>query len=124
MTILFWLLEIVILVNRTTKMLMRYLAHLGGQFGVEGRTIGFQISLYEHMLDRSPVCQIFNSKRKHHCFYFPCATPPEAIYNILLIYLSLYICLLNEASSTIVSFFYKYKFYFKFKKKKKKLVGH
>ena len=51
MTILFWLVEIVMLVNRTTKMLMRYLAHLGGQFGVEGRTIGFQISLYKHMLD-------------------------------------------------------------------------
>ena len=51
MTILFWLVEIVMLVNRTTKMIMRYLAHLGGQFGVEGRTIGFQISLYEHMLD-------------------------------------------------------------------------
>ena len=50
MTILFWLVEIVMLVNRTTKMLMRYLAHLGGQFGV-GHTIGFQISLYEHMLD-------------------------------------------------------------------------
>ena len=51
MTILFWLVEIVMLVNRTTKMLMRYLALLGGQFGVEGHTIGFQISLYEHMLD-------------------------------------------------------------------------
>ena len=51
MTILFWLVETVMLVNRTTKMLMRYLAHLGGQFGVEVRTIGFQISLYEHMLD-------------------------------------------------------------------------
>ena len=51
MTILFWLVEIVMLVNRTTKMLMRYLAHLGGQFGVEGHTIGFQISLYKHMLD-------------------------------------------------------------------------
>ena len=51
MTILFWLVEIVMLVNRTTKMLMRYLAQLGGQFGVEGRIIGFQISLYEHMLD-------------------------------------------------------------------------
>ena len=51
MTILFWLVEIVMLVNRTTKMLMRYLAHLGGQFGVEGHTIGFPISLYEHMLD-------------------------------------------------------------------------
>ena len=27
----------------TTKMVMRYLAHLGGQSGVEGRTVGFQI---------------------------------------------------------------------------------
>ena len=34
----------------TTKMLMRYLAHLGGQFVVEGRTIGFQIFLNEYML--------------------------------------------------------------------------
>ena len=38
------------LVNRTTKMLMRYLAHLGGQFEV-GHTIRFQISLYEHVFD-------------------------------------------------------------------------
>ena len=29
----------------TTKMLMRYLAHLGGQSGVEGCTVGFQIFL-------------------------------------------------------------------------------
>ena len=34
----------------TTKMLMRYLAHLGGQSGVEGRTVGFQIFLNEYML--------------------------------------------------------------------------
>ena len=51
MTIIYWLVEIVMLVNRKTKMLMRYLAHLCGQFGVEGSTIGFQISLYEHMPD-------------------------------------------------------------------------
>ena len=51
MAIQFWLVEIVMMVNRTTKTLMRYLAHVGGQFGVEGRTIGFQISLYERMLD-------------------------------------------------------------------------
>ena len=30
----------------TTKMVMRYLAHLGGQSGVEGRTVGFQIFLW------------------------------------------------------------------------------
>ena len=34
----------------TTKMLMRYLAHLGGQSRVEGRTVGFQIFLNEYML--------------------------------------------------------------------------
>ena len=34
----------------TTKMLTRYLAHLGGQSGVEGRTVGFQIFLNEYML--------------------------------------------------------------------------
>ena len=30
----------------TTKMVMRYLAHLGGQSGVEGCTVGFQIFLW------------------------------------------------------------------------------
>ena len=34
----------------TTKMLMRYLAHLGGQSRVEGCTVGFQIFLNEYML--------------------------------------------------------------------------
>ena len=34
----------------TTKMLMRYLAHLGKQSRVEGCTIGFQIFLNEYML--------------------------------------------------------------------------
>ena len=34
----------------TTKMLMKYLAHLGGQPRVEGRKVGFQIFLNEYML--------------------------------------------------------------------------
>ena len=34
----------------TTKMLMRYLAHLGGQSRVEGCIVGFQIFLNEYML--------------------------------------------------------------------------
>ena len=33
----------------TTKMLMRYLTHLGKQSRVEGCTIGFQIFLNEYM---------------------------------------------------------------------------
>ena len=34
----------------TTKMPMKYLAHLGGQSRVEGCIVGFQIFLYEYMI--------------------------------------------------------------------------
>ena len=34
----------------TTKMLMRYLAHLGRQSGVKGRTVRFHIFLNEYMI--------------------------------------------------------------------------
>ena len=34
----------------TTRMHMKYLAHLGGQSRVEGCAVGFQIFLYEYMV--------------------------------------------------------------------------
>ncbi|KAF3946026.1 hypothetical protein CMV_027661 [Castanea mollissima] len=66
-----------------------------------------------YLLERSRVCQISVPKRNYHCFYLPCARPAEVFYTILLVNLFLYIYLLNQASSTIISVICKYKFHFK-----------
>uniref|UniRef100_A0A2N9HFS8 Myosin motor domain-containing protein n=1 Tax=Fagus sylvatica TaxID=28930 RepID=A0A2N9HFS8_FAGSY len=88
--------------TETTKMLMRYLAHLGGRSGVEGRTVEQQV------LESNPVLEAFGNaktvrnnnsrwvfvnfrqymsqrlnfkeadpERNYHCFYLLCAAPPE-----------------------------------------------
>ena len=81
------------------------------QFDKNGRISGAAIRTY--LLERSRVCQISVPERNYHCFYLLCAAPPEVFYTILLVNLFLYIYLLNQASSTVVSVIYKYKFHFK-----------
>ncbi|KAF5935257.1 hypothetical protein HYC85_026386 [Camellia sinensis] len=77
--------------TETTKMLMRYLAHLGGRSGVEGRTVEQQVleiqfdksgrisgaAIRTYLLERSRVCQISDPERNYHCFYLLCSAPPE-----------------------------------------------
>ncbi|KAJ6427554.1 hypothetical protein OIU84_023029 [Salix udensis] len=73
--------------TETTKMLMRYLAYLGGRSGVEGRTVEQQV------LESNPVLEAFGNaktvrnnnssrfdpERNYHCFYLLCAAPLEDI---------------------------------------------
>uniref|UniRef100_A0A804ICQ5 Uncharacterized protein n=1 Tax=Musa acuminata subsp. malaccensis TaxID=214687 RepID=A0A804ICQ5_MUSAM len=92
--------------TETTKMLMRYLAYLGGRSGIEGRTVEQQVlevrydkfsfpefdnyRLSNPVLEafgnaktvrnnnsRSRVCQINDPERNYHCFYLLCAAPHE-----------------------------------------------
>ncbi|KAI6684218.1 hypothetical protein NL676_030131 [Syzygium grande] len=107
--------------TETTKMIMRYLAFLGGHTFVEGRrTVEQQIlesnpvleafgnaktvrnnnssrfgkfveiqfdnrgrisgaAIRTYLLERSRVCQISNSERNYHSFYYLCAAPQEEI---------------------------------------------
>ena len=44
--------------TETTKMLMRYLAHLGGRSGVEGRTVEQQVLEVNKMFTCITVCNI------------------------------------------------------------------
>ncbi|GFS43461.1 myosin family protein with Dil [Actinidia rufa] len=69
--------------TETTKMLMRYLAHLGcpiqflkhlampKQLGTTTQAIR------TYLLERSRVCQISDPERNYHCFYLLCSAPPE-----------------------------------------------
>ncbi|KAJ4845533.1 hypothetical protein Tsubulata_015620 [Turnera subulata] len=91
--------------TETTKMLMRYLAFLGGRAATEGRTVEQQVlesnpvleafgnaktvrnnnsrqdsaPLFTKWQERSRVCQISNPERNYHCFYLLCAAPQEEI---------------------------------------------
>ncbi|KAJ6336110.1 hypothetical protein OIU78_012671 [Salix suchowensis] len=92
--------------TETTKMLMRYLAYLGGHSGAEGRTVEQQVleisrtkSVLENLLRSSLIrreeyleqlselifsrglvfAEISDPERNYHCFYLLCAAPPEEI---------------------------------------------
>ncbi|CAJ1976261.1 unnamed protein product [Sphenostylis stenocarpa] len=92
--------------TETTKMLMQYLAFLGGRAGTEGRTVEQQVlesnpvleafgnaktvrnnnssgrisgaAIRTYLLERSRVCQINDPERNYHCFYLLCAAPQES----------------------------------------------
>ncbi|GJT52189.1 myosin-17-like protein [Tanacetum coccineum] len=69
--------------TETTKMLMRYLAHLGGRSGVEGRTVEQQV------LESNPVLEAFgnaktvrnNNSRAHHLLEFDASLVTRAAYS-------------------------------------------
>ncbi|OMP07676.1 hypothetical protein COLO4_07144 [Corchorus olitorius] len=91
--------------TESTKMLMHYLAFMGGRinkdgersveqkvlesnpvleafgnaktFDQGGRISGAAIRTY--LLERSRVCQVSDPERNYHCFYMLCAAPPEDV---------------------------------------------
>ncbi|KAJ4835408.1 hypothetical protein Tsubulata_031610 [Turnera subulata] len=79
--------------TETTKMLMRYLAFMGGRSGGEGRTVEQQVleiqfdkhgkisgaAVRTYLLERSRVCQVSDPERNYHCFYMLCAAPEEQL---------------------------------------------
>uniref|UniRef100_A0A803M7T1 Myosin XI n=1 Tax=Chenopodium quinoa TaxID=63459 RepID=A0A803M7T1_CHEQI len=92
--------------TETTKMLMRYLAYLGGRAATEGLTVEQQVleekslmsrfgkfveiqfdkcgrisgaAIRTYLLERSRVCQISDPERNYHCFYLLCAAPKEEV---------------------------------------------
>ncbi|KAG1361430.1 putative Myosin-8 [Cocos nucifera] len=74
--------------TESTKMLMRYLAYMGGRAAAEGRTVEKQVlqrgrisgaAIRTYLLERSRVCQVSDPERNYHCFYMLCAAPPGDI---------------------------------------------
>ncbi|MFS7930996.1 putative myosin ATPase [Helianthus anomalus] len=86
--------------TETTKILMRYLAFIGGRSGTEGRIVEQQVLEYESnpvlevfgnakngkiygatvstcLLERSRVCQVSDPEMNYHCFYMLGAAPPR-----------------------------------------------
>ncbi|CAK7327357.1 unnamed protein product [Dovyalis caffra] len=82
--------------TESTKMLMRYLAYMGGRAAAEGRSVEQQVlefveiqfdqsgrisgaAIRTYLLERSRVCQVSDLERNYHCFYMLCAAPAEDI---------------------------------------------
>ncbi|WZZ24627.1 hypothetical protein YC2023_008028 [Brassica napus] len=90
--------------TETTKLLMQYLADMGGRAVSEGRSVEKKVlesnpvleafgnaktfdergrisgaAIRTYLLERSRVCQVSDPERNYHCFYMLCAAPPEDI---------------------------------------------
>ncbi|KAL6011567.1 Unconventional myosin-XIX [Asimina triloba] len=74
--------------TESTKMLMQYLAYMGGRSADEGRSVEQKVlergritgaAIRTYLLERSRVCQVSDPERNYHCFYMLCSAPPEDI---------------------------------------------